>query len=235
MQSLDFNPIGFISSCYKEKFAIPRQPGLVNAAKSELILEGIFDEESIRGLEDFSHIWLQFIFHETEQQGWKPMVRPPRLGGNKKVGVFASRSTFRPNPIGLSVIELERVEIRESLVVLHLIGADLMDGTPVLDIKPYLPYVDSIPDANGGFANQRPGASVEVYLSKESQVQCEKLSVENGENIEILIKQVLELDPRPSYQRNNTDSDRIYSVKLYDFDLKWQYCENNKIKVLSVS
>ena len=235
MQSLDFTPIGFISSCYKEKFAIPRQPGLVNAAKSELILEGIFNKESIRGLEDFSHIWLQFIFHETEPQGWKPMVRPPRLGGNKKVGVFATRSTFRPNPIGLSVVELDRVEIRGASLVLHLIGADLIDGTPVRDIKPYLPYVDSIPDAKGGFAKERPGIPVEVCFSKECQMQCEKLSDELGENIEILIKQILELDPRPSYQRNNTDSDRIYSVKLYDFDLKWQYCENNKIKVLSVN
>lgn len=235
MQSLDFTPIGFISSCYKEKFAIPRQPGLVSAAKSELILEGIFNKESVRGLEGFSHIWLQFIFHETEPQGWKPMVRPPRLGGNKKVGVFATRSTFRPNPIGLSVVELDRVEIRGASLVLHLIGADLMDGTPVLDIKPYLPYVDSIPDAKGGFAKERPGTPVEVCFSKECQMQCEKLSDELGENIEILIKQILELDPRPSYQRNNTDSDRIYSVKLYDFDLKWQYCENNKIKVLSVN
>lgn len=235
MQSLDFTPIGFISSCYKEKFAVPRQPGLVNAAKSELILAGNFDEECIRGLEDFSHIWLQFIFHETQQQGWKSMVRPPRLGGNQKVGVFASRSTFRPNPIGLSVIELDRVEIIESSVVLHLIGADLMDGTPVLDIKPYLPYVDSIPAANGGFAKERPGTPLEVSFSKESQIQCEKLGVELGENIEILIRQILELDPRPSYQRNNTENDRIYAVKLYDFDLKWQYCENNKIKVLSVN
>ena len=104
MHTLDFSPIGTVLSCYKEKFGIPRQPGLVKDAKAQLVLDKMFSEECVRGLEDFSHIWLQFIFHKTRQQGWKSMVRPPRLGGNKKVGVFASRSTFRPNPLGLSVV-----------------------------------------------------------------------------------------------------------------------------------
>jgi tRNA-Thr(GGU) m(6)t(6)A37 methyltransferase TsaA len=236
MSTLEFSPIGFVSSCYKEKFGIPRQPGLVNSAKSRLILNDVFTEESVRGLEGFSHIWLQFIFHETQEQGWKPMVRPPRLGGNQKVGVFASRSTFRPNPVGLSVVELEKIEIKQSTVVLLLRGCDLLDGTPILDIKPYLTYVDSIPDAKGGFATDKPENMAKVFFSKESELQCKQASVRLGENIKNLVTEILQYDPRPSYQRSCQNNDfkreRIYAMKLHDFDLKWQYCENNKIKVL---
>lgn len=235
MHSLDFQPIGYITSCYQEKFGIPRQPGLVTAAKSQLILSDSFGEESIRGLEGFSHIWLQFIFHQTQQQGWKPMVRPPRLGGNKKVGVFASRSTFRPNSIGLSVVELRSIEVKKSTVILHLLGCDLLDKTPVLDIKPYLPYVDAISDAVGGFASEKPESHIEVFFTDSAKSQCELASVRLGEDIINLITQILALDPKPSYQNNKVDKDRIYRMKLYDFDLSWQYCENNKIKVLAIN
>jgi len=234
MHSLDFQPIGYITSCYQEKFGIPRQPGLVSAAKSQLILANSFGEESVRGLEYFSHIWVQFIFHQTKKKGWKTMVRPPRLGGNKKVGVFASRSTFRPNPIGLSVVELENIELQKSRVVLHLRGCDLLDETPILDIKPYLPYAESIPDAKAGFASTKPEL-VEVNFTDLANVQCEKASQRLGENIHILITQILALDPKPSYQNINSQTDRIYRMKLYDFDLSWQYCENNKIKVLAIT
>ena len=235
MHSLNFQPIGFVTSCYQEKFGIPRQPGLVAAAKSQLILSDSFGEESIRGLEGFSHIWLQFIFHETQQQGWKEMVRPPRLGGNKKVGVFASRSTFRPNPIGLSVVELSSIELKNSTVILHLLGCDLLNKTPVLDIKPYLPYVDALPDAVGGFATEKPASLLEVSFTSLAKTQCEQVSMGLGEDIEALISQILALDPRPSYQNNSSDEDRIYRMKLYHFDLSWQYCENNKIKVLAIN
>lgn len=232
MVSFSFSPIGIISSCYKEKFGIPRQPGLVTAAKAKLVLESNFKAECVRGLEGFSHIWISFVFHATRQQGWKPMVRPPRLGGNAKVGVFASRSTFRPNPLGLSVVELIDIEIRKSGVVLHLTGCDLMDGTPVLDIKPYLPYVDSIPDARGGFATNQPENRVKVNFSNEAKLQCRQASGQLGEDVELLVCQVLELDPRPAYQK--IDSSRVYSMKLYDFDLKWQYCENNEVRVIGL-
>lgn len=233
MNSLDFQAIGYISSCYKEKFGIPRQPGLAAAVKSQLVLSDTFNEESIRGLEGFSHIWLQFVFHQTQQQGWKAMVRPPRLGGNKKVGVFASRSTFRPNPIGLSVVELSEIEIKNSQVVLHLLGCDLLDKTPVLDIKPYLAYVDAVPEAKGGVASSKPESYIEVEFSDLAKKQGEQISHRLGEDVMTVITQILALDPKPSYQKNNVDEDRIYRMKLYDFDLSWQYCENNKIIVLA--
>ena len=253
MTALQFSPIGIISSCYKEKFGIPRQPGLVPAATAELILEKEYGEESVRGLDGFSHVWLSFVFHETHDQGWKPMVRPPRLGGNEKVGVFASRSTFRPNPMGLSVVELLCVEIRKGRVVLHLAGCDLLDGTPVLDIKPYLPYADIIPNAKGGFAENKPEALLEVVFSEEAEEQCKQadqkidhVKVGGCASVKVLITQILQLDPRPSYQqkhqqrhrnknKDNSESDRIYAMKLHDFDLKWQYYDdNNKIKVLAL-
>ena len=167
------------------------------------------------------------------------MVRPPRLGGNKKVGVFASRSTFRPNPIGLSVVELENIEITESNIVLHLLGCDLLDGTPILDIKPYLAYVDSIPDAIGGFATDAPEKVVTVSFSRESVMQCKLASDRLGENIKKLVTEILQYDPRPSYQQpeqsNILKNDRVYAMKLHDFDLKWEYSEHNKINVLNLS
>lgn len=236
MKAFEFSSIGIISSCYKEKFGIPRQPGLVTEAKAQLILDKEFGEESVRDLEGFSHIWIHFVFHATLEQGWKPMVRPPRLGGNIKVGVFASRSTFRPNPLGLSVVVLEKIEIKKGRITLHLSGCDLLEGTPVLDIKPYLPYADSIPSAKGGFANESPQKLVdkqEISFTQEAQTQCDHASETVGQNIESLIRQIILCDPRPSYQK--IDYNRVYSMKLYDFDLKWQYCENNKIKVLGLS
>jgi len=239
MTALQLSSIGIISSCYKEKFGIPRQPGLVPAAMAELVLGDEFGEESVRGLEGFSHIWINFIFHQTQAQGWKPMVRPPRLGGNEKVGVFASRSTFRPNPLGLSVVELLGVEAKSGKVVLHLAGCDLMDGTPVLDIKPYLPYADTIPNAKGGFAETKPEALLEVVFSEEAEAQCKQadqridhVKVGGCASVKVLITQILQLDPRPSYQH---ESDRIYAMKLHDFDLKWRYCDNNKIKVIALA
>ncbi len=248
MSIVTLSPIGLITSCYKEKFGIPRQPSLVPAATAELILNKDFSEESVRGLEGFSHIWITFIFHETQNQGWKAMVRPPRLGGNTKVGVFASRSTFRPNPVGLSVVKLLNIEINDAgKVILHLGGCDLLDETPVLDIKPYLPYVDSIPDAKGGYAEASPEVLYDVIFTKEAENQCESaqsrlkviqnktqiIEKEGGWLLKKLIKQTLQLDPRPSYQKNEK-SGRIYAMRLYDFDLKWQYCDNNKIKVIEL-
>ncbi len=248
MSALQLSPIGMIASCYKEKFGIPRQPGLVPAATAELILGDGFGEESVRGLKGFSHIWVNFVFHKTQAQGWKPMVRPPRLGGNEKVGVFASRSTFRPNPLGLSVVELLDIETKSGEVVLYLGGCDLVDGTPVLDIKPYLPYADIIPNAKGGFAEIKPKALLEVVFSEEAELQCKQadqridhVKVGGCASTKVLITQILQLDPRPTYQqkhqnknKGNNESDRIYAMKLHDFDLKWQYYDNNKIKVLAL-
>jgi len=237
MDIFNFTAIGSITSCYKEKFGIPRQPNLVSSAQAELILNQTFTEESVRGLDDFSHIWISFVFHASfttrQAQDWKPMVRPPRLGGNKKVGVFASRSMFRPNPMGLSVVELVGIDYRKSGVVLKLRGSDLMDGTPVLDIKPYLPYVDAIPKAKGGFAQNNPEIKYVVEFSEKAKHESQQASERLTQNIELLIQQILQLDPRPSYQQS-TDESRVYSMRLCDFDLKWVYLDDNKIKVLAL-
>jgi len=146
--NIEVTPIGFVQSCFKEKFATPRQPGLADAAKGVIELIPPFNlPESVEGLEDCSHIWLQFVFHECMNQGWKPKVRPPRLGGNKKMGVFATRATHRPNALGLSVVKLDGIECTDDQVRLHISGLDLIDGTPILDIKPYIPYSDAIENA----------------------------------------------------------------------------------------
>lgn len=233
MQSFSFSHIGVISSCFKEKFGIPRQPGLAPAATARLVLNEQFGEESVRDLQDFSHIWIIFVFHATLDQGWKPMVRPPRLGGNAKCGVFASRSMFRPNPLGMSVVKLDKIERSGSRITLFLSGCDLLDGAPVLDIKPYLPYVDSIPDAKGGFAAEKPETKCQVEFADKAIKQIQQASQATGQDITELIRQILQLDPRPAYQKDHNNK-RIYSMKLYDFDLKWQYCENSKIKVLGI-
>lgn len=234
MNSFTMSPIGTITSCYKEKFGIPRQPNLVKEATAELHLTTEFTQDSIRGLKDFSHVWISFIFHETLQQGWKPLVRPPRLGGNTKVGVFATRSMFRPNGMGLSVLELLDIEMKSSKVILHLGACDLLDGTPVFDIKPYLPYVDSIPDAKASFANDKPKIKMDVSFSDEAQIQCKQAELRLGKSVRLVIEEVLQLDPRPAFQQGNI-SDRVYAMKLYDFDVSWQYCENNRLNVLGVT
>lgn len=156
----EIDTLGIIRSPYKEKFAIPRQPGLVKSARARLELLPPYDQPDVlRGIEQFSHLWLSFVFHQTMAQGWHPTVRPPRLGGNERVGVFATRSTFRPNPLGLSVVELHGVGRERGKLWLELGAVDLLDGTPVVDIKPYIPYADSLPDARGGFAPEAPPAS----------------------------------------------------------------------------
>ena len=233
MTTFSFNPIGTINSCYKEKFGIPRQPNLVPAAEAQLKLNQDFSEQSVRGLEDFSHIWISFIFHATQAQGWKPMVRPPRLGGNKKVGVFATRSTFRPNPLGLSVVELESIETTAVGMILHLRGCDLLDQTPVIDIKPYLPYVDAIPDAQSGFAENSPTIYQQVEFSQQAKSDCQQATLRIGVEVETVVLQILQQDPRPSYKQGEKTA-RVYSMKLYDFDLKWDYLDDNKIRVLAL-
>ncbi len=240
MQTYNFSPVGFISSCYKEKFGIPRQSGLVKSAPAKLVLNETFNEESVRGLEGFSHLWISFVFHANDNHEWKQMVRPPRLGGNEKVGVFASRSPFRPNPMGLSVVEINNIELptnhpsNNKNIIINLLGCDLLDGTPVLDIKPYIPYADSIPEANGGFAQNKPDSQLlTIEFTPQAKIDCEKLSDKFDQDITAIIREILMFDPRPSYKSNKFDN-KVYSMKLFDFDLKWQYCENDRIRVLSL-
>jgi len=212
-----FEPIGIISAPYKEKFGIPRQSALAPAAHSLLKLLPPYNQaECVRELETFSHIWIQFVFHQTAQRGWTPLVRPPRLGGNAKVGVFASRSTHRPNPIGLSLVELTGIDLSDG-VTLQLCGADLMDGTPVLDIKPYIPFVESRPDALSGFVDGPP-PQLTVHWSPEALSHLNTLpNLPTG--LSELIDQVLAQDPRPAYQ---DDPLRSYGVRLYDLDIRFR-------------
>lgn len=220
-----FTPIGIIHSPFKEKFGVPRQPGIAPAARATLELLPPYDrDEALDGLAGFSHVWIVFVFHATADQGWHPMVRPPRLGGNARVGVFASRSTFRPNPIGLSVVELAGFGREGGKLVLHLRGADLIDGTPVLDIKPYVPYADSIPDARGGFADTAPDARLAVRFTVEAEAQITAREAQYPHphpRLRELIVQVLAADPRPAY-REDESTERVYGMRLLDFDLRWR-------------
>lgn len=231
---LIFNPIGIISSPYKEKFGIPRQPGLVTEAQATLTLLPPYNQpETVRGLEQFSHVWVIFVFHATQDQGWKPTVRPPRLGGNARLGVFATRSTFRPNPLGLSVAKLSAIQVQGRTISLVLTGADLLDGTPVLDIKPYLPYADALSQASAGFAQDTPPAMQTVSFSSLASAQCEQQQARWQTNMRRLVEQILSQDPRPSYQHGQPQG-RVYAMRLYDFDLRWHYTPAG-IEVLELS
>ncbi len=222
-------PIGTIRTPYKEKFATPRQPGLAPSVKARVeLLPEFATPEAVRNLTDFSHIWLIFLFHQNYDKGWKPTVRPPRLGGNQRVGVFACRSPFRPNPVGMSAVKLLSISCSEGKVELEVQGADLIDGTPIIDIKPYLPYTDSIADAVGGYANQAPTASLEIEFSPIAQEQLRKASPE----LETLIRETLSLDPRPAYRSEEKD-DREYGVKLEKYNLRW-LVEGKVVTVLSI-
>jgi tRNA-Thr(GGU) m(6)t(6)A37 methyltransferase TsaA len=213
-----FSAIGMVRSPYPEKFAVPRQPGLVTAAQAQLVLTGDCNrEEILRGIEGFSHLWLTFVFHQVMDQGWKPTVRPPRLGGNQRLGVFATRSPFRPNPIGLSVVSLLGIENRRGQWLLHLGGIDLVDGTPILDIKPYVPYVDAIANARGGFTEDFEQQSLQVRFNTQSQAQLAALGI-HYPHLQQLIEQVIGQQPQPAYQK---DPERIYGMHLYDLNIRW--------------
>jgi len=232
--TISFNSIGTVHSPYKEKFAIPRQAGLVTAAKGYITLHGEANNtELLRGLEQFSHLWILFIFHGTQDQGWKPLVRPPRLGGNKKLGVLATRSTFRPNPIGMSVVKLEEIEFVQGNINIHISALDLMDGTPVVDIKPYIPYSDNIIDARGGFAAAAPSMSLKVTFNEKSITAITHYRNQYPE-LEDLINQVLSQDPRPAYKQEKVD-DKIYGMQLYLLNIKWHMLSDTEIEVIDIT
>ncbi len=217
-----FQAIGVIHSCFREKFGIPRQPGLATAAHATLeFLPDFARAEAVRGLEDFSHIWIQFVFHQCLREKWKATVRPPRLGGNQRLGVFASRSTFRPNPIGLSVVKLEGIREEGPRLWLELSGMDLLDGTPVLDIKPYLPYADIIADARAGYAPAAPSTDTVIEFSAEAEALLAHRQNQIPD-LRLLIEQVLSQDPRPAY-RAGKDEARTFGMRLYDLDVRWRH------------
>ncbi len=216
--SFEFRSIGIISTPFKQKFGIPRQSHSISKATGIIQFSSdINPVNACRGLDDFSHLWISFIFHENLQGGWKDTVRPPRLGGNEKVGVFASRSTFRPNPIGLSVVKNLGLNSKNELVVA---GVDLLDKTPIIDIKPYIRYADSISDASCGFAEFAPDTMLQVDYSELALSKLKELSHKHPDFTELL-QNILEQDPRPAY-KSGTKDEKTYSVLLYDYDVKWR-------------
>jgi len=215
--SYSIEPIGIIRSPYKEKFAVPRQPGVVPSACSEIILQGSANTiEAVRGIEQFSHLWLLFLFDQNLEAGWRPTVRPPRLGGNERIGVFASRATFRPNGIGMSAVELKGIRQKGSDIIIELGGVDLVDGTPIIDIKPYVPYSDSLPQALGGFAADEPETLPVVF----TDTALEQLKMDDNAYQQTVISEVLAQDPRPAYKKNKIDT-KEYAVHLFNFNVKF--------------
>ena len=222
------SPVGIVRSCFKEKFAIPRQPQLAPAARGVLEVLPPFDQgEAVAGLEQVSHVWLLFLFHQALEDKPRLKVRPPRLGGNKSMGVFATRATHRPNGIGQSVVRLEGVEPGRLL----LSGIDLLDGTPVLDIKPYVPYADSIAGASNLMASDAP-AAIAVHWGDSALPQAREHALRLGEPLVELIEQCLAQDPRPAYQV--PPPERVYGVKFWDVQVRWHYPQPDVIRVLEV-
>ncbi len=217
-----FHVIARIHTDFPTKFGIPRQSGLIHDLKAEIVFEPEYrNPDALRGIEAFSHIWLLWEFSEAVRDEWSPTVRPPRLGGNKRMGVFATRSPFRPNAVGLSSVRLEAVELHTNRgPILHVSGADLMDGTPIYDIKPYLAFADSHPEATGGFTDQTKEYALEVEIPDTILQRVNKDKRE-------ALKAVLAHDPRPSYQN---DPERVYGMEFAGYEVKFRVAEG----VLSV-
>ncbi len=210
-------PIARMRSDFPSKFGIPRQSGLVNQLRSTIVFEEPYrNPDTLRGIEGFSHLWLIWQFSEAVREDWSPTVRPPRLGGNTRMGVFATRSPFRPNNLGLSCVRLLGIEQTKDGTVIHVAGADLMDGTPIFDIKPYIPYSDSHPDALGGFTDTAGDFLLEVVFPQELLV---RLPEEKREAALALLSH----DPRPSYQRK---ASRVYGLPFAGWDIRFTVKEN---------
>lgn len=210
--------IAHIHTGFSEKFGVPRQSGLAETKGYIMFDPEYANPEAVRGLEDFSHIWIIWQFSQVAQKEWSPTVRPPRLGGNKRKGVFATRTPFRPNRIGLSCVELESIQIERGVPILNVIGADMVDGTPIYDIKPYIPYTDSRVNAIAGFAQDEPD-KIEVLFS--DKVKCD-------EEFKQTLSEILAQDPRPSYQE---DSERIYGMDYDGMNVKFKVCKGVLIVV----
>lgn len=233
MQQFTFTSIGTVESCYKEKFGAPRQSGLVpEACGSVRLFSPYHTRDALTDLQGCSHIWVQFVFHLQKGRLWKPRVKAPRLGGNRSLSVFASRSPKRPNPIGLSVLALQGIQFGHHESWLHVSGLDLVEGTPVLDIKPYVPYADSLPHAVCPHASAPPvplpvyfGAAAEAFLGSRE---------ERGErHWRNLLTQTLQQDPRPAF---HVDDARIYGARIGNLDVRWKYPvgEDQRIEVHSI-
>ena len=225
-----FDPIGRIRSCFPQKFGIPRQSGLVPQATAVLELFAPYGRaEALAGLEAFSHLWVVFIFHAHLDRPWHPTVRPPRLGGNRRIGLFASRSAFRPNPIGISAVRLAGIRQEGDRAEIDIGGGDFLHGTPVLDIKPYLPYADAIAEAAGGYAPEAP-PRLPVDFALEAEAACRQ---SGDKGLKALIAGVLANDPRPAYDAQNRGK-AVYGMRIRDLEIKWRV-RGQRAQVLSVA
>ena len=230
---ISFKVIARVKSDFHDKFGIPRQSGLLKSLRSTVVFEPEFrNADALRGLEGFSHLWLLWIFSENVRDSWKPTVRPPRLGGNTRLGVFATRSSFRPNPLAMSCVKIERVNlVGEGAPSITVSGADLMDGTPIVDIKPYLPYADSVPEATGGFAEAVRFKKLDVEFAEGVLAADINSAGAFPENKKAALIELLSEDPRPAYQK---DADRIYGIRFAGFEIKFRV-QGDRLTVVSIS
>lgn len=235
-QSFEFSAIAEMRTPFKDRFGVPRQPGLAQEAKG--VIKFYQDpnlKTALKTLEQFSHLWIVFVFHDHGGKDWKPSIRPPRLGGREKVGVLASRSPHRPNPIGISVVDIQKIDL-EALggPEIHVGAVDLIDGTPVLDVKPYIPYADSVPTANAGWADA-PIPRYEVIFTSQAEQDLLKYDGQGHLNLKQMILDIVELDPRPAFQKRKTPVGEAHSIGLrfgidiLDYDVKYELSENGFI------
>jgi tRNA-Thr(GGU) m(6)t(6)A37 methyltransferase TsaA len=215
-----FSPIATITTPFKQKFAIPRQPGLANAKGTISFLPGFDDINMLEGIDGFSHLWLLFIFHQTQARGWKSKVKAPRLGGNASTGVLATRSTHRPNSVGMSVVLNKGVVKHGDSYALNVEGVDLVDGTPIIDIKPYLPYADAISGATDKLSLYHPIPQRTVQFDSVLSATLEELEKQHGD-FKSLATSVLSQDPRPAYKHQCDNDPKTYKVALYNVDLSF--------------
>ena len=229
-----FEPIGHVRSPYTDKFGIPRQPGLVTAAEGTIeLLPPFARPEAFKGIEGFSHVWVIFVFHQDcPEAGWTPTVRPPRLGGRTRVGVFASRAPYRPCPIGLSAVEQLGLVQDGGGLALRIRGLDMLDGTPVLDIKPYVPYADALPQAHSGFAVPPHTGALAVDFSDSALRDLSAADPQGERRLRTLIEQVLAQDPRPGYMDRYPERTR-FAMRLHELNVQW-CLEQDGIRVVAI-
>jgi tRNA (adenine37-N6)-methyltransferase len=233
MSDFSFSPIGYIETCFKERFGTPRQPGLAPSSWGQLTLRPELNlSTALEGLEGFSHLWLVFVFHQNMNKGVNAKIAPPRMGG-EKIGLFATRTPHRPNPIGLSVVRLERIEGS----TLFMSGVDLIDGTPILDIKPYVPSADIITDAAAGWTGSKPERTVIVRFTEQSEKDLERFFKEKSRRAQSAIRELLELDPRPVFYRGTEEQPNpytdVYGFRFDDFNVVYRMSDETA-EVLSL-
>ena len=229
---LELEPIGILHSPFKEKFGIPRQAGLIQSCSAEIELYPPYNDiNAVKGLEEFSDIWVIFAFHHNQNRPWKPLVRPPRLGGNKKIGVFASRAPFRPNNLGLSRIALRKIEYCKGKLSLIIACPDIVDGTPIYDVKPYIHYADSNAEAKCGFAPDAPQQKLKVTFTPSAQEDLDSLSDRAYPELKRTIVEILQYDPRPAYKTDHEPT--RYGFKLYNLNVVW-ILDSNTVRVLEI-